>query len=353
MVLSKEEYRKAYIKKYYKIDFLSKIKINSTKKLFVNLSFLSIPLIFALSIDFILLEDLNKKPEIINEKEINYISSSLYNHIPKLTEISPDETKTNKLVKVSLKPNTNIFSGIFNKNLKKPINVSIKLKPTNSSVFYIPEEITEKKKKFIREILPMITNYNKKILVERQILYEINDYLNVNRTLNKNYQKYLQKLSQTYDVKYKNKHKVDIINELLLKVDIIPNSIVIAQAANESGWGTSRFAKKYNALFGEYTYDDSAGVIPLKRDINEKYLIKFFPSINKSVESYFNNINTHFSYSDFRKERFLQRKNSSKFNIELLINELDSYALDQNYVSTLKSIIKVNRLKKLDIIPTI
>ena len=77
---------------------------------------------------------------------------------------------------------------------------------------------------------------------------------------------YLKKIAKKYKIKIDNKHKIDLVNQLLISIDIIPNSIVLAQAANESGWGTSRFAKEYNALFREYTYDFSKGVIPLKRE---------------------------------------------------------------------------------------
>ena len=76
----------------------------------------------------------------------------------------------------------------------------------------------------------------------------------------------------------KNKHKVDIIEELLNKIDVIPNSIVLAQAANESGWVMSRFAQEYNALFGEYTYDFSKGGIPLQREQGKTHFVKSFSS---------------------------------------------------------------------------
>ena len=70
--------------------------------------------------------------------------------------------------------------------------------------------------------------------------------------------------------------EIDIIDNLLESVDVIPNSIVLAQAANESGWGTSRFATDYNALFGEYTFDIKSGVVPIYRSEGENYLIKFY-----------------------------------------------------------------------------
>ena len=100
-------------------------------------------------------------------------------------------------------------------------------------------------------------------------------------------------------------------------MDVIPNSIVLAQAANESGWGTSRFATEYNALFGEYTYDFSNGVVPLLREEGETHLVKSFESFNKSVQSYFNNLNSHRAYKDFRDVRKIMRNNNNFDDVKL------------------------------------
>ena len=157
-----------------------------------------------------------------------------------------------------------------------------------------------------------------------------------------------EKLANTYSIKTQNRHKIDVIDELLLSVDIIPNSIVLAQAANESGWGTSRFAREYNAYFGEYTYDQKIGVVPAKREEGKKHLIKHFSSINKSIESYFININSHYAYSDFRKFRKLLRDQNNLLDVDLLIGKLDDYAEDHRYIETIRSIIDVNKLKIYD-----
>ena len=112
-----------------------------------------------------------------------------------------------------------------------------------------------------------------------------------------------------------------------------------------------RFAKEYNAFFGQYTYDDKAGVIPLRRNKGEKHLIKYFSSINKSVESYFNNINTHYAYSEFRKIRKILRDQNNlndPLYTSLLANKLNVYADDSNYVDTINSIINVNKLTQFD-----
>ena len=168
------------------------------------------------------------------------------------------------------------------------------------------------------------------------------------KTLTNQELSYLRKISNKYKVKSDNKHKIDLIDDLLISVDIIPNSIVLAQAANESGWGTSRFAKEYNAIFGEYTYDFNKGVIPLKREEGKKHLVKAFTSYNKSVESYFKNINTHYAYEGFRSLRKLMREKNNFSNVDLLVSTLDSYAEDEKYIKTINLIIKTNKLDQFD-----
>ena len=138
------------------------------------------------------------------------------------------------------------------------------------------------------------------------------------------------------------------LKELEVRMDIIPTSIALAQAENESGWGTSRFATEFNALFGEYTYNYSDGVVPLLREEGEKHLVKAFDSVDKSVQSYFINLNSHHAYRDFRKVRKIMREKNNFNNISLLVEQLDSYAADKNYIKTINSIINANKLNKFD-----
>ena len=141
---------------------------------------------------------------------------------------------------------------------------------------------------------------------------------------------------------------MEIIDKLLLRVEIIPNSIVLAQAAIESGWGSSRFAQEYNALFGEYTYDNSKGVVPLERENGDTHLIKAFNSYNNSVTSYFNNINSHYAYEDFREIRKIMRERNNFSNVNLLVERLSTYAEDENYIRTIKQVIKTNNFSIFD-----
>ena len=229
---------------------------------------------------------------------------------------------------------------------KKPLNPSlveslkIKINSKKSNFYDLQlnlDFLSGTKKEFVKTLLPLISFENQKILLERKSLKAMKKFLNNNNTLSKKYR-----------IQTDSRHKLDIIKELLDIVDIIPNSIVLAQAANESGWGSSRFAREYNALFGEYTYDFSNGVVPLLREEGEKHLVKAFDSFDRSVESYFNNLNSHYAYREFREVRKIMRENNNFSNINLLINELDTYAVDKNYIQTINSIIRVNKLNQLD-----
>ena len=209
-------------------------------------------------------------------------------------------------------------------------------------------QFSNKKATFIKKLLPLVAYENQKIIRERKKLFDIKKYLELKKTLIDNDILYLKNMSKKYKLNLENKHKIDLVNELLIKVDIIPNSIVLAQAINESAWGTSRFAREYNALFGQYTYDVNNGIVPNKRDEGKKHLIRNFSSFNKSIESYFMNINSHYAYEDFRIKRNQIKKKDIEYNYKELTGTLTIYAEDKDYVKTLNSIISSNNLNQFD-----
>jgi len=271
----------------------------------------------------------------------SYTVNRLYSQ-KKILDEKINLKKTNKsLVSLKKKP--------LNPDLIKLKNTRYNLKVLNQNINEIYLDfLSEYKKDFVKTLLPLISYENQNVLLERSKLDNIKVYLDNNKTLPESDLKFLYKISKKYKLKTKNKHKYDLVKELLDLVDIIPNSIVLAQAANESGWGTSRFATEFNALFGEYTYDYSNGVVPLLREEGEKHLVKMFDSVDKSIQSYFNNLNSHYAYAGFREVRKIMREKNNFSNIKLLVDELDSYAADTNYIETINSIIDVNKLYQLD-----
>ena len=272
----------------------------------------------------------------------SYTVNRLYSQKKILLEQEKKIFSDNKiLVSIKKKP--------LHPNLIKSLNQKINLKSLNSTISPASlDYLSSKKKEFVKTLLPLISYENNRILLERSKLESIRDFLISFNTLPKSEIIFIEKIAKKYKLNTKSKHKLDILDDLLDLVDIIPSSIVLAQAANESGWGTSRFAREYNALFGEYTYDFSNGVVPLLREEGKKHLVKAFESVDKSVHSYFINLNSHYAYKDFRDVRKIMRKNKNFSNINLLVDELHTYAADENYITTIKSIIDINTLYKFD-----
>ncbi len=284
----------------------------------------------------------------LDDLVLNYCTtydSYTVNRLYSQKKILDEKLSTNKLNKflVSFKKKP------LNPNAFKNINKELEFKIVNQNINDINLDfLSQSKKDFVKTLLPLISYQNQNILLERSKLEELRVSLTDNNTLSKTELKFLNNISKKYRIKSNGKHKYDLVNELLNRVDIIPNSIVLAQAANESGWGTSRFAREYNALFGEYTYDYADGVVPLLREKGEKHLVKTFTSVNKSVQSYFNNLNSHYAYEDFREVREMMRERNNFSNIKLLVEELDSYAADVNYITTINAIIDANKLDQFD-----
>ena len=138
------------------------------------------------------------------------------------------------------------------------------------------------------------------------------------------------------------------LQELLVRIDIIPTSIALAQAAKESGWGTSRFALEGNALFGQWTYSGE-GIKPLNTDSEETHKVMKFKILRASIRAYYRNLNTHSSYSDFRRLRAELRDNNVDLDSLILANYLDKYAeTGKEYVKILKKIIDQNNLRDFD-----
>ena len=191
-----------------------------------------------------------------------------------------------------------------------------------------------KKETFIKIVLPLIVAENERIIADRKKLILLSDK-KFTTDLEKQWLR--QKLLE-YKVKKGN------INELLLRMDIIPTSIALAQAAKESGWGTSRFALEGNAIFGQWTWSGQ-GIAPLDRESNKNHKILKFPILRASVKAYQNNLNTHKSYIKFRKKRSSLREKKKKISGLELTETLNNYAqTGSEYTKILNQIIRQNRL---------
>ncbi len=200
------------------------------------------------------------------------------------------------------------------------------------------ENVKERKKLFIQIVLPLIIEENIKIRLDRKKLFIILNKNN-NSIIEK---KWLYNKFKEYDV------KDNSLSDLKIRMDEIPVSLAIAQAATETGWGTSRFAQEGNALFGQWTWSGD-GIRPVAADSNSTHKVRKFKVLRASVRAYQKNLNTHSSYFDFRKKRAIQRDNNNKLNSLELVKYLDKYAeTGIEYTKNLKKIIQQNFLTELD-----
>ena len=195
-----------------------------------------------------------------------------------------------------------------------------------------------KKETFIKIVLPLIVAENEKILDDREKLKTL---VEKKFTTDSEKQWLRQKLLE-YKVK-----KSDL-KELMFRMDMIPVSIALAQAAKESGWGTSRFALEGNAIFGQWTWDGQ-GIAPLKRDGDKNHKILKFPILRASVKAYKNNLNTHKSYLKFREKRSQLRNKNKSITGLALTNTLKNYAqTGSEYTKILNQIITQNKLSDFE-----
>ena len=201
-------------------------------------------------------------------------------------------------------------------------------------------ESTKKKKSlFIKIVLPLILEENNRIKVDRKKLFKI---------LNKKYEfrhrkKWLNSKFKQYGVLNKD------LSTLKVRMDIVPVSLAIAQAAKESGWGTSRFAIEGNALFGQWTWSGE-GIKPAGINPEDgKHKVMKFKVLKASVRAYQRNLNTHGSYKQFRSARANMRDSDVELDSLILADFLDKYAATgKEYTKIIKQIIKQNNLQDFD-----
>ncbi len=200
------------------------------------------------------------------------------------------------------------------------------------------QNVQLKKETFIKIVLPLIVAENEKILDDREKLKS----LSAKKFTSDLEKQWLRQKLLEYKVKKSN------FDELMIRMDMIPVSIALAQAAKESGWGTSRFALEGNAIFGQWTWDGQ-GIAPLKRDGDKNHKILKFPILRASVKAYKNNLNTHKSYSKFRDKRKDLREKNKKISGLSLTGTLKNYAqTGSEYTKILNQIIKQNSLSDFE-----
>ena len=269
----------------------------------------------------------NVEEEILSEEDLLF-------DIFSLNDLETDTVRLSASTIKQLFEDTNYNLKDVRKNkLVKPIN--LELLPNEMKMI---ENVKQRKTLFIQIVLPLILEENNQIKLDRKKLFTI---LNKNNNSNTE-KKWLNMKFKQYGVKNK-----DLLT-LKIRMDEIPVSLAIAQAAKETGWGTSRFALEGNALFGQWTFSGE-GIKPLTIDKDKTHKIMKFQILQASIRAYQRNLNTHSGYKKFRKFRAMARDNDEKLDSLVLADCLDQYAATGvEYTKILKKIIEQNSLKDFD-----
>ena len=203
--------------------------------------------------------------------------------------------------------------------------------------------VSAKKHLFVQAVLPIILQVNEEITSARWQLERLADRLTRADALSPADRHWLVTMADLYGT-----DPFDA-QELLRRMDVVPPSLALAQAAEESGWGTSRFARQGNALFGQYTYSAKSGMLPARRDTDRQHHVRSHDNLLAAVRAYVHNLNSHWAYDDFRRERSRLRKAGETISGHALVGELSSYSERRGaYVQTIRRIIRQNRLGDFD-----
>ena len=277
---------------------------------------------------------LNNKSSIESENNDFLDENDLLRDIFSLNDLETDTVRLNASTIKQLFEDTNYtLDDVRKKKLVKP--VALTLLPGEIKMI---ENTNQRKEFFIQIILPLILQENNNIKLDRKRLFSI-----INKSNNTDLEKkWLEKKYKQYGIPSKD------LSILKVRMDEIPVSLAIAQAAKETGWGTSRFAQEGNALFGQWTWSGE-GLKPKDSEKSEGHKVMKFNVLQASVRAYQRNLNTHSSYKNLRKARAELRDRGKPLDSLLLAKYLNEYAeTGEKYIEVLQQIIKQNNLKDFD-----
>jgi Bax protein len=205
------------------------------------------------------------------------------------------------------------------------------------------ESADERKQLFIKAVLPVILRVNEEIETARRRAESLAEAVKRGDALKFADRLWLDAQYARYEV------GAGEIDELLNRIDVIPPSLAIAQAAEESGWGTSRFAREGNALYGQYTHPDGPGIEPMSEEAIGRYRIRSYDSLYETVRSYALNLNHHKAYEKFRALRAELRGAAAPLDGHKLAGTLTRYSeRGKAYIKTIRVIMKENGLRHFD-----
>lgn len=207
------------------------------------------------------------------------------------------------------------------------------------------QDVKEKKQAFFAYLLPLVQEANSRILAERALAEK---WLLEPDNLSTAEQQELQHLLEKYRITTEDPEQQQDL--LLRRVNAIPPSLVLAQAANESAWGTSRFAREGNNLFGQWCFSEGCGLIPEGRGDGARHEVRAFANPLKSIESYMRNLNSHPSYRELRELRQQELEQQGYPSGITLSQGLQNYSeRGQDYIDEIQQMIEFNQLQRFDV----
>lgn len=211
------------------------------------------------------------------------------------------------------------------------------------------DNIDEKKQAFFSFLIDYVHAENERINDTRMQLDSMWDIISDNANLSPSEHALLERIAVEYRLDVESLTTRELLAELILRVDNIPPSLVLAQAASESAWGTSRFAKEGNNIFGQWCYDEGCGLVPQRRALDAEHEVRAFTSVAASVRAYFRNINTNAAYDYFRELRREMRERNAELDAMVLAYGLMQYSERGHvYINELQELIRINQLQRYD-----
>lgn len=213
----------------------------------------------------------------------------------------------------------------------------------------LDREVQKRKRTFFMSLLPLVLLANQEIEEERRQLLEILGRFDRGEAVDSADIDFLEGLVRGYRLEGSPLQNSELRRRLLTRIDTIPPSLALAQAANESAWGTSRFVREGNNLFGEWTFRKGAGMVPVRRDPGTSHEVRIFPDLYQSVRSYLKNLNTHNAYRELREVRARLKRSGQIVSGKDLVHGLKRYsARQEEYVAEIDAMIRQNQLSRVN-----
>lgn len=206
------------------------------------------------------------------------------------------------------------------------------------------QDATERKTAFFEFLAPLVAEQNERVRGQRERLLEVAPRVSDGERLGWSDRRWIRDLAAEYELNWPGDSREQTLELLIRRVDVVPVPLALVQAATESGWGRSRFARDGNNLFGQWCYTAGCGIVPGRRAETATHEVAAFESVSESVRRYINNLNTHRSYLPLRIIREALRGRGERPGALALADGLIRYSERREaYVTEIKQVIRANR----------